>query len=136
MATFEYRKLFRADVVVTVEYKTLQEPILSGVACTKNLSQTGLSLIMPDKLAKDRKIELEIHIGGDNPIHVEAIILWQNPCNVTSKKGLTYYLTGLQIIDMAPDDAIRESDFVRDFLVEKSEELNIEIIKKLEELDS
>ncbi|NQT32732.1 MAG: PilZ domain-containing protein [Candidatus Omnitrophica bacterium] len=135
MTTFEYRKLFRADAIVKVDYKTTQEPILSGVAFTKNLSQTGICVVMPDKLVANRKLELKIYVSENKEfVGAEGIVLWQKPCLFVPESGKAYYLTGMQIVDMSPEDAIRESDFVRGFLVKKSEEQNKEIITKLEEL--
>lgn len=135
MGTFEFRKLFRADAVVRVDYKTTSGPLCSGVSFSKNLSQTGINIIIPDRIDKDTELKMEIHIANSGkPVQAKGKIVWQSPCKYVPKSGKKYYTTGVQIIDMSSEDAIRESDFVRNFLVKRSEEQNKEIVERIEHL--
>lgn len=135
MGTFEFRKLFRADAVIRVEYKTTSGPICKGISFSKNLSQTGINIIIPDKLDKDMELKMKIYISSsDDPVQAKGKVVWQSPCKYVPKSGRKYYTTGVQIIDMSSEDAIRESDFVRNFLASRSEEQNKEIVEKIEKL--
>ncbi len=135
MTTFEYRKFFRADIVVRVRYKTTKGPRLSGVAFSKNLSQTGLCIVTADKLFRNTELELKIYVDDrGKPLTASGLVIWQSECSFVPESKRKYYVTGVQIRDMSPDDAIKGSDFVRDFLIRKSEEENKTIIEKLESL--
>ena len=135
MGTFEFRKLFRADAVVRVDYKTTSGPLCAGVSFSKNLSQTGINIIIPEKMDKDLELKMKIYIeNSGNPVEAKGKIVWQSPCKYVPKSGKKYYTTGVQIIDMSSEDAIRESDFVRNFLVNRSEEQNKDIVERIEHL--
>jgi len=135
MTTFEYRKFFRADVVLKVEYRTIKAPILNGIAFSKNLSQTGISIVASDEFMKDTELELKIYIDDKKkPLTATGMVVWQSECSFVPESKREYFVTGIQLNDMSPEDAIVGSDFVRDFLVKKSQEQNEEIIEKIEEL--
>lgn len=133
--TFEHRKLYRADIILKVDYKTVKAPLVKGTAFTKNISSTGLNVIMPHGLSEGTKIDFKIYIKGDSKaVSGEGEILWSEKCSFKPDSNREYYSAGVLIDDMSSEDAILESDFVREILVRKSMEETIEIIKKLESL--
>ena len=135
MATFEYRKLFRADVVVKVEYETKKEPFRGGTAFSMNLSQTGINIIANEQFDKDTELIMKIYLTEkEEPVVAKGVVVWQAPCSFTPKTEKKYYSTGVLISDMSSQDAIRQSDFVKDCLVEKSEKQKKKIIERLEGL--
>ena len=135
MATFEFRKLFRADVVVKVEYETKGKTPLGGTAFSQNLSQTGINLIANEQLAKDTELNMKIYLyEKEEPVLASGVVVWQAPCSFIPKSERKYYSTGILIRNMSSQDAIRQSDFVKDCLVEKSEKEKKKIIKRLEGL--
>ena len=135
MATFEYRKLFRADAVVKIEFFKTGEPECKGMGYSKNMSQTGLNILTSKAIEKGAGLDLNVHIddpGG--PVKAKGVVLWRSECSFVPKSKRKYYSMGVQITEMSSEDAIRESDYVKDYLVKKSEEQSMEIIEKLEEL--
>lgn len=133
MATFEYRKLFRADVVVKVEFTGREDRELKGTGFSKTISQTGINMVVENPLERGCGLDLILHIdlpGG--PVKAKAVVLWKKECMFVPESGRKYYSVGLQINEMSSGDAIRESDYVRDFLINKSEEQNRKIIQELE----
>ena len=134
MATFEYRKLFRADAVLKVEYSTTKQPLVGGMAFSQNLSQTGINFITDNQLARDSELDLKIYISdSQGPVSAKGVVVWQSPCSFIPESKRKYFSIGVQICDMSPEDAIRESDFVKSCMVEKSERQRRKIIEKLEE---
>jgi c-di-GMP-binding flagellar brake protein YcgR len=131
--TFEYRKLFRVNIVLKVEYKTLKVPILSGVAFSKNMSSTGMNIVMSHKLERNAELALQIYIPDSNkPITATGIIVWQSECSYTPKSRKKYYSCGIKFSQMQPEQAIITSDFVRDVLRQQSEEEIKKIIDMIE----
>ena len=134
MATFEYRKLFRADAVVKVEFSKVAEPECKGMGYSKNMSQTGLNILTDKSIEKGDWIDLTVHIADPGgPVKAKGVVVWQSECSFVPESKRKYYSMGVQIIEMSSEDAIRESDYVKDYLVKKSEEQDVEIVKKLEE---
>lgn len=135
MPTFEYRKLFRANIILKVEYHSLADPKISGVAFSKNISPTGMSIIMADNLEKNSELELQIHIKeGIRPIYARGKIVWQQECPKVSSSKKQYYSCGIQCNYMSSEDAISTSDFVRDIVREQSIGQIREIISRLEKI--
>lgn len=133
MPTFEYRKLFRVNIVLKVEYKTLKEPILSGVAFSKNMSSTGMNIVMSHKLDRNAELELVIYISGaKKPITAIGTIVWQSQCSYVPKSKKKYYSSGIRFSQMQPEQAIITSDFVRDVLKKQSDEEVRKIIDSIE----
>ena len=133
MPTFEYRKLFRVNVALKVEYRTLKEPILGGVAFSKNMSSTGINIVMPHKLDKNAELDLKIHIPkSKKPVIARGNIIWQSECDYTPSSKKKYYSCGVKFSQMHPQEAIVASDFVREVLKKQSDEENKKIIDLIE----
>jgi len=134
MSTFEDRKLFRANAILKVEYSTTKEPLVRGTSFTQNLSQTGIGFITDNQLVKDSELDLKIYLpDSESPIFAKGVVVWQYLSSFLPKSKRKYFSTGVEIRDMSSRDAIRESDFVKSSLVEKSERQRCKIIEKLEE---
>ena len=135
MPTFEYRKLFRANIILKVEYHSLKEPKINGIAFSKNISPTGMSIIMADNLEKNSEVELQIYIKeGTKPIYARGKVIWLQECPKVSKSKKKYYSCGIQCDYMSSQDAVSTSDFVRDIVKEQSESQIREIISRLEKI--
>lgn len=135
MPTFEYRKLFRANIILKVEYKSLKEPKINGIAFSKNISPTGMNIIMADNLEKNSELELQIYIKeGKKPIYARGKIIWQHECSKVWSSKKKYYAYGIQCDYMSSQDAISTSDFVRDIVKEQSESQIREIIFRIEKI--
>lgn len=137
MSTFEYRKLLRADILLKVLYKTKNWPLLEGVAYSKNVGTIGVNIIMGDKLDKNTQLELQIFLPGDDrPVVVKGKLVWQYKCAYVPESKRQYYASGVQFTDMAPDDAIKASDFVRNLLKNRSDAEVKKIIVMIENIKS
>jgi len=135
--TFEYRKLFRVNIALKVEYRTLKEPLLGGIAFSKNMSSTGINIVMPHKLDRNADLELKIHIPeSSKPIIARGNIVWIAECSYDSKSEKKYYSCGIKFNQMAPREAIVASDFVRDVLKKQSEQQINKIIELIEKAKS
>ena len=135
MPTFEYRKLFRANIILRVDYHSLSDPEITGTAFSKNISPTGLNIVMPDKLKEGSELELKIHIvEGKEPIYAKGKIIWIQECPPVFKTEKKYYSCGIQCNYMSSEDAISTSDFVRDIVKEQSESQIKEIISRVEKI--
>ena len=135
MATIEYRKLFRANVCVMVKYKSLAQPKIEGATFSKNLSSTGLSVIIKERFKEGDGIVLEIFLSEkDKPIISKSKIVWQRLCTYIPKSQLRYYSTGIHFVQMSSQDAIKTSDFITDVLRRQKENEDKAIIDKIESL--
>lgn len=135
MSTLEYRKLLRADILLKVLYKTKNWPLLEGVAYSKNVGTIGVNIIMGDKLDKNTQLELQIFLPGDErPVVANGKLVWQYKCAYVPESKRQYYASGVQFTDMAPDDAIKASDFIRNLLKNRSDSEVRKIIDMIEKV--
>lgn len=135
MPTFEYRKLFRANIILRVDYHSLNDPKIKGIGFSKNISPTGLNIVMADKVEKDSELELKIHIvEGKKPIYAKGKVVWMQECPPVFKTEQQYYSCGIQCNYMSSEDAISTSDFVRDIVKEQSETQIRDIISRIEKI--
>lgn len=135
MATFEYRKLLRANILLKVFYKTKNWPLLEGIAYSKNVGSIGVNIIMADKLDKNTDLELQIFLpDGGKPIFAKGKVIWQYKCSYVPESKNQYYSTGIQFSDMSPNDAIRASDFIRNLLKSRSDAEVIKIVEIIENI--
>ena len=133
MSTIEYRRLFRASVMLEMEFETKQKPPVKGVFISNNLSSGGASVIGPQKLDNGTRLKLKISLGEKKRV-VTAIaeIIWQKQCHYVPRSKQTYYAVGLRFLDMKPQDAVLTSDFISDVIKESNEMVEREIIDRLE----
>lgn len=133
MPTFEYRKLFRANISLKVEYKSLKEPPVTGAAISRNISPTGINIIMPDKLERGEELELYVFIYEKRkPVYARGKVIWVSECSYVPKSKKKYYSCGIQCTYMTAQDAISTSDFVREILKKEGDEQVTNIIERLE----
>jgi c-di-GMP-binding flagellar brake protein YcgR len=134
MPTFEFRKLYRVDIALKVEYRTQEEPFVEGVGLSKNLSSTGVNIVTADRLEEGTALELRVYFpsGGQQPLTARGVVEWLAECSFIPLSGKKYYTVAVHFSNMSTEDAIRGSDFVQNTLKEQSEERNREIIEKLE----
>jgi len=133
MGTFEHRKLIRANIVLKVIYKTMSKPQLEGFAFSKDLSTTGINIIMPDKLKEATELELQIYfLREKEPIIAKGKVVWQAKCSYISNGKKQYYSTGVQFTDMSNEYAVKTSEFVKNILKKQSDVQTQKIIDKIE----
>ena len=122
--------------MLRVEYETVnRKNFTEGIAFSKNLSDVGICVIMPDKLPKNCKLDLAIHLPNKKKaLFAKSKVVWQTKCATEVEAKRKYYITGIQFKDMSVLDAIKESDFVKGILIQRSERENRAIINKLEKL--
>ncbi|MFC1703260.1 PilZ domain-containing protein [Candidatus Omnitrophota bacterium] len=137
MPTFEFRRLLRANAVLKVSYKVSKALVVEGIAYSKNISSTGINIIMPHALEKGDRIEMHIHVfEKERPVLAKGKIVWQSSCAYVPTSKKKYYSTGIQFSYMSSEDAIKTSDFVRDVLQKQSQERIKQIIETLEKNQS
>ncbi|MFH1520005.1 MAG: PilZ domain-containing protein [Candidatus Omnitrophota bacterium] len=134
MPTFEYRKLFRASINLKVKYKSIKDPSIEGVAFSRNISPTGINIVMPDKFERSEELNLQVYLSDKKPINAKGKIVWISECSFVPKSKKKYYSCGIQCTFMSSEDAISTSDFVRDVLKKTGNEQIRKIIEKLEEI--
>jgi hypothetical protein len=135
MSTFEYRKLLRANILLKVLYKTRSWPLLEGVAYSKNIGTLGLNIIVGDKLEKNAELVLQVFLPGDEkPVLTIGKVIWQYKCSYIPESKRSYYSTGIQFGEMAPDDAVKASDFIRNILKTRSDAEVKKIIDMIENI--
>jgi c-di-GMP-binding flagellar brake protein YcgR len=134
MPTFEFRKLFRTDIILKIEYKTLKKPLLGGIAFSKNISSTGINIVMAQEFTKGTELEITIYLSENETVVAKGTIVWQSACAYIPPSKIEYNSTGIQFSYMSNEDAIRTSDFVREILKKHSEQENQEIIQRIENL--
>ena len=135
MATIEYRRLFRANVCLKVSYKRVKEPKIVGITFSKNISSSGINVVILDCLKEGDELVLGIFLTeATKPIVARGKVIWQRPCTYQPKSNKKYYSTGLNFLEMAPDDAIKTSDFIGDVLRKQKESEDKAIIDKIEGL--
>ena len=135
MSTFEYRKLLRASVVLKVTYRTVKKPVFQETVFSKNISCVSIAIINTRIFQKDTEVLLEIYPSAhQQPILAKGRVKWQSKCSYTPKSGRQFYVTVVVFSEMLPDDVIRTSDFVKDILLQRSQEEETRIIDKIEEM--
>ncbi len=135
MSTIEYRKLFRANVSLQLNYQTIKEPKIEGVTFSRNLSSTGLNVILLDKIKEGEELALEIFLPQEaKAVIAKGRIIWQRPCSYQPESKRRYYSTGIHILEMASGDAIKTSDFISETLRKQKENEDREIVERIEKL--
>ncbi|MFZ5800049.1 MAG: PilZ domain-containing protein [Candidatus Omnitrophota bacterium] len=134
MATFEYRKLLRASVMLKVTYKTFGEPHLEGSGYSRNVGTIGVNLILSDKIERNTDVEVKILLpDNDIPVIARGKVIWVHRCEYIPPSNKQYYVCGVQFDDMSETDAVKTSDFVHRLLKEKSAQELKKTVDKLEE---
>lgn len=133
MATIEYRKLFRANVNLKVNYKIASQPKAAGTTFSRNLSSIGINILIPEKLKEEEKLDLEIFLTeSSKPVKAVGKAVWQSQCSYQPKSQRRYYSTGIHFLEMNSDDAIITSDFIGEILRRQKAEEDKLIIEKIE----
>ena len=95
------RKTHRAPVVLEAHYAANNPtPAGGGKAVTRDISPTGLALVVDHPLIPKSTVELEVEIPGwKQPIKAKGEVIWQR--NISGGRAPTY-MTGLQFLQMDP----------------------------------
>jgi len=132
MSTIEYRKLFRADITVEVRWKFKSSPDKEYFGLSKNLSATGMQMIIDRKTEKDALVQMDIHIPGETKsIQFTGSVVWQVECDY-APKGKVYYSTRVKFLQASSKDIILISDFITNILKKQTSEREKEIIDNLD----
>lgn len=110
------RKFPRAnyDCHITIK-KRLTSKMISTQ--TENIGAGGICVIIKDDLGLFQGVDLEVFIdNGDNPpMKCGGTVVWVVKKS-TTKKGAYVYDTGIEFIDMRPEDRDRITDVVEEIL--------------------
>tara|TARA_Y100000031_G_scaffold86897_1_gene95563 strand:+ start:334 stop:696 length:363 start_codon:yes stop_codon:yes gene_type:complete len=73
----ERRRFIRIKWPFVVQYKTLEEPYIEDQIVGKDISESGASFIVYDRLTGGTKLDLEIQIPFDSmPIFAKGKVVW------------------------------------------------------------
>jgi len=136
MSTIEYRKLFRADIVLNLRYHIKSAPLIEYKALSKNLSATGLQMIGDKLLDKETILELEIILPNTKPLYFLGSVVWQIKCDYTPPSKKNYYSTRVRFLHASSKDVIIISDFITNILKQCAADREKEIIDSLEKANS
>ncbi len=135
MATIEYRRLFRANVILEVEYETTQLPHRKGLFLSSDMSSSGIRVIGAEPFDVGTEFRLKIPINAQKDIiQATSRIIWQKKCQYVPASRKQYYSYGLRFLEMSPQDAILASDFIYEVVRSSNEMEEQELIQKFEEL--
>lgn len=88
------------------------------VSTTKNISSSGVCLVLPDELETLQEVRLEIDLGdGSDPVSCYAAVRWT--VSSRSPNGSFQYETGFQISGISDSDRARIEYIVEKHLAAK-----------------
>jgi len=104
----ERRKYIRLGSAINIEYKTTGRHIAGNQTKSKNISAGGVKITIKEKLPLNSQLNLKFILPGDSkPVEVIGQIVWQQPQNEFGE-----YDTGIQYVQIEPDDIQRITDYV------------------------
>ena len=110
------RKFPRANYkcLITIKRRLTSKTISTQ---TENIGAGGICVNVKEDLGLFQGVDLEIFIetGGNHPIKCGGTVVWVVK-KTTTKKGSYIYDTGIEFIDMRPEDRDRLSEVVEEIL--------------------
>ncbi|MFA5145852.1 MAG: PilZ domain-containing protein [Candidatus Omnitrophota bacterium] len=84
---------------------------------TENIGAGGICVIIKEDLGLFQGVDLELHIDDDlEPIRCGGTVVWVVKKADPRQKGVHFYDTGLEFIDVRPEDRERISEVVEAIL--------------------
>ena len=88
---------------------------------TENIGAGGICVIIKDDLGLFQGVDLDLFIGDDrHPIKCGGTVVWVVKKSEPKQKGSFSYDTGIEFIDVRPEDRDRISEVVEDILKAQS----------------
>lgn len=110
------RKFPRANYkcVITIK-KRLTSKVISTQ--TENIGAGGICVMIKEDLGLFQGIDLEVYLNhGATPVRCGGTIVWVVKKNETKQKGSYIYDTGIEFIDIRPEDRDKISELVETIL--------------------
>jgi c-di-GMP-binding flagellar brake protein YcgR len=111
------RKFPRANYkcLITIK-KRLNAKIISTQ--TENIGAGGICVIIKEDLGLFQGVDIELHIDDDRPpIKCGGTVVWAVKKSDPKQKGKYLYDTGIEFIDIRPEDRERISEVVEEILI-------------------
>jgi len=110
------RKFPRANYkcVITIK-KRLTSKVISTQ--TENIGAGGICVMITEDLGLFQGVDLEVYLSSDaTPVRCGGTIVWVVKKNETKQKGSYIYDTGIEFIDIRPEDRDKISELVETIL--------------------
>ena len=98
---------------------TIKKRLTSKVITTQteNIGAGGICVIIKDDLGLFQGVDLELHIEDDRrPVKCGGTVVWVVKKSELRQKGGLVYDTGIEFIDIRPEDRERISELVEEIL--------------------
>ncbi len=84
---------------------------------TENIGAGGICVLIKEDLGLFQGVDLELFLGEkDPPVRCGGTIVWVVKKSESKQKGPTIYDTGIEFIDIRPEDRERITDTVEEIL--------------------
>ena len=110
------RKFPRANYkcLITIKRRLTAKTIATQ---TENIGAGGICVIIKEDLGLFQGVDLELHLEDKRPpVKCGGTIVWVVKKSETGKKGAYLYDTGIEFIDLRPEDRERVSEVVEEIL--------------------
>ena len=110
------RKFPRANYkcLITIKRRLTAKTIATQ---TENIGAGGICVIIKEDLGLFQGVDLELHLEDNRPpVKCGGTIVWVVKKSETGKKGAYLYDTGIEFIDLRPEDRERVSEVVEEIL--------------------
>lgn len=114
------RKFPRANYkcVITIKKRLTSKAINTQ---TENIGAGGICVMIKEDLGLFQGVDLEIFLNGDaTPVRCGGTIVWVVKKSEPKHKGSYIYDTGIEFIDIRPEDRDKISDLVETILVKNA----------------
>ena len=110
----ERRKYMRLEASVKVKYTVIGKPGTIKVF-SKNISASGLCLLLDEQLAGDTPLQLEIKIPDlKGSIRAIARVVWQKRFESAGAEPKAHFTTGIEFTGISDFDRFNINRYVRD----------------------
>ncbi len=132
---FSFRKHIRACVSLKVDYKILGELEIEGSTLSKDLSTSGINILVREGLEGKPLAELKIYLPSvAEAICVNGRMLWQKEVDHAASKR-RYFATGMEFTEMRSIDKNELVKCVIGNLKKESEEADAKLIDRIESMN-
>ncbi|MBI5143527.1 MAG: PilZ domain-containing protein [Candidatus Omnitrophica bacterium] len=110
------RKFPRANYkcLITIKRRLTAKTIATQ---TENIGAGGICVIIKEDLGLFQGVDLELHLEDNRPpVKCGGTVVWVVKKSEPGKKGAYLYDTGIEFIDLRPEDRERVSEVVEEIL--------------------
>jgi c-di-GMP-binding flagellar brake protein YcgR len=107
MEKIQRRKHYRLDCFVNAEYSVFVENVDENVsiqskkALTRNISGSGVCILVGEDIPKKTRIEVTMHLGPNTQVKALCAVMRNTPVEI---KSITNYELGLHFLQISPKD--------------------------------